>query len=625
MNQLLVLVNLQIAEIITGQKLPLTSRQRLRGLLLTLVIGLIICFWGLGQTGLVDETPPLFAASARVMARTGDWLTPRVNGLPRFDKPPFVYWLMGVGYALPSRAAWDPLGTWAARFPSALATLITMLMLADTIMILPQLQDTHPRQTALSIALAFALSPLILLWNRIAVSDALLCGTLTVSLLFQWRRFAMPKQQSWWPAWLVLGLAVLTKGPIAIGLTLLTLVLFAALTRQSHALLVRLCPVRGLLLTVVVSLPWYAAELIVEGEPFWTSFFVYHNIQRLTSVVNNHLQPWWFFLPLMLLAALPFSLLLILGFAICLKRRLRRHVVFESPSHSLATFASSWLLATFLFFTAAATKLPSYWLPATPAAAILIGLSTRMPTSSVESYRWAWRGTAGLTLLLAIALFAAPIWIPLISDSEMPTLSGELLASQLVLRAATCILASGVLGLMLPWRPYCGHLLTAQIPLIIFQVIALVPMISLGDKVRQLPIRQVAELVRCIRRPGEPLAMVGVMKPSLHFYADQIVLYEGRSERALVNLSDRLQLERRYGWLGYPSTDRLFDPSTLLIVIDQSTIARSHWQGLQRQRLGHFGIYEIWRLRKSELEQQARLLNLDGKQPDWRQSKPERY
>ena len=88
-----------------------TLRQRRRALLLTLVLGLIICFWGLGQTGLVDETPPLFAASARGMVRTRDWLTPRVNGLPRFDKPPFVYWLMGVGYALPARELWDPLGS----------------------------------------------------------------------------------------------------------------------------------------------------------------------------------------------------------------------------------------------------------------------------------------------------------------------------------------------------------------------------------------------------------------------------------------------------------------------------------------------------------------------------------
>ena len=68
------------------------------------------------------------------MADTGDWLTPRVNGLPRYDKPPLVYWLMGFGYAWPGREVWDPLGSWAARLPSALATLGLMLGLADTVL-----------------------------------------------------------------------------------------------------------------------------------------------------------------------------------------------------------------------------------------------------------------------------------------------------------------------------------------------------------------------------------------------------------------------------------------------------------------------------------------------------------
>jgi 4-amino-4-deoxy-L-arabinose transferase-like glycosyltransferase len=83
-------------------------------LLGVLVCGLVLVVWQLGSTGLVDETPPLFAASARAMAETGDWLTPRVNGLPRYDKPPLVYWLMGLGYLLPGQQSWNPLGTWAA-------------------------------------------------------------------------------------------------------------------------------------------------------------------------------------------------------------------------------------------------------------------------------------------------------------------------------------------------------------------------------------------------------------------------------------------------------------------------------------------------------------------------------
>ena len=161
------------------------------------ISGLALFVWQLGSTGLVDETPPLFAASARAMARSGDWLTPRVNGLPRYDKPPLVYWLMGLGYALPAQPSWDPLGTWAARLPSALSSLLVMLALAATLLRWPQpLADGRPPApvmqaiTALSASLAFALSPLVLLWSRIAVSDALFSGLLALALLLFWRRYA---------------------------------------------------------------------------------------------------------------------------------------------------------------------------------------------------------------------------------------------------------------------------------------------------------------------------------------------------------------------------------------------------------------------------------------------------
>ena len=72
------------------------TKKRLITLLLVLVSGIIIFILGLGSTGLVDETPPLFAAAARAMSESGDWLTPKVNGILRFDKPPFYYWLMAL-------------------------------------------------------------------------------------------------------------------------------------------------------------------------------------------------------------------------------------------------------------------------------------------------------------------------------------------------------------------------------------------------------------------------------------------------------------------------------------------------------------------------------------------------
>ena len=85
--------------------------KRLATLLIVLVCGIIIFILGLGTTGLVDETPPLFASAGRAMSESGDWLTPKVNGMFRFDKPPLIYWLMGFFYSLPKNEIWDSYGT----------------------------------------------------------------------------------------------------------------------------------------------------------------------------------------------------------------------------------------------------------------------------------------------------------------------------------------------------------------------------------------------------------------------------------------------------------------------------------------------------------------------------------
>ena len=119
----------------------LNPKKRLITLSIVLVCGIIIFILGLGTTGLVDETPPLFAAAGRAMSESGDWLTPKVNGIFRFDKPPLIYWLMGFFYSLPKNEIWDSFGTLSARLPSALASLFLMLMIGDTLFCWPQKGD----------------------------------------------------------------------------------------------------------------------------------------------------------------------------------------------------------------------------------------------------------------------------------------------------------------------------------------------------------------------------------------------------------------------------------------------------------------------------------------------------
>jgi len=604
---------------------------RSRLLLATALLGLLLFVWQLGSSGLVDETPPLFAASARRMAESGDWLIPSVNGLPRYDKPPLVYWLMGLLYAMPAQAQWDPLGTWAARLPSALAVVLVMLTLADTLLRWPQRRSGAV--TALTAALAFALSPLVLLWGRIAVSDALFSSLVAISLLLAWRRYAAGAGVGagagggWWHCWLVLALAVLAKGPVAVLLLGLSLLLFGWLQADLPALVARLRPGAGLALTALLALPWYGLALAREGAPFWNSFFGYHNLQRFTSVVNRHSQPWWYFLAVLVVASLPTTPLLLLGFTRAIGR-LRPSLWPALPvaaPDSLGRFAACWLLAVLLFFTLAATKLPSYWLPATPAAGLLIALagSAAFPAgaSRGRDATFAWGLTALLTLVLAVAFLAAQLWVPLIQEPELPTLPAELLAARRLPIAGACFLLAALLATALAPPPAGRRLLALQLPLVVFVPLVLLPSWALGDRLRGQPVRRMAAAAAAAIRPGESLAMVGILKPSLHFYSREVVIYEGVEPWGLVNLAERLEREHRPGQRPAPASRT---PS-VLVVIDQGTAALPFWRNLEPQQLGREGLYQLWRLDRGRLERRAAELRAGGERPTWRDPVPERY
>jgi 4-amino-4-deoxy-L-arabinose transferase-like glycosyltransferase len=297
----------------------------------------------------------------------------------------------------------------------------------------------------------------------------------------------------------------------------------------------------------------------------------------------------------------------------------------REPALSLQRFAACWLLAVLLFFTLAATKLPSYWLPATPAAGLLIALAAQRGSGQGGGV-WAWRLSFGfslvLSLVLALAFAAGPWWVPQIITPDMPTLPQELLASRhLELAAALYGLAAIAAGLA--WRRGGGAdgLLALQLPLALFVPLVLLPAWQLGDQLRGLPVRLLAASIQERQQEREPLAMVGMLKPSLHYYTRRVVLFEGAPATGLLNLADRLKAEHRVGQIPSPVTPQ----ATVLVVIDGETASLPHWQGLAPQHLDAAGIYQLWRLDRSRLEQRAAALRASGLRPDWRDPRPERY
>ena len=154
-------------------------------------------FLGLGSTGLVDETPPLFAAAGRAMSESGDWLTQESMEFFVLINPHCI--LANGFYSLPKNEIWDSLGTLSARLPSALGSLFLMLMIGDTLFCWPQKGD---RQffTPIAASLGFALSPFIIIWSRTAVSCTF-NRNFRISLLLFWRRMASLNNDQCISAW----------------------------------------------------------------------------------------------------------------------------------------------------------------------------------------------------------------------------------------------------------------------------------------------------------------------------------------------------------------------------------------------------------------------------------------
>jgi len=598
----------------------LKSKKRLITLVIALVCGIIIFIFDLGSTGLVDETPPLFAAAARGMSESGDWLTPKVNGMFRFDKPPLIYWLMGFFYSLPKNEFWDSLGTLSARLPSALGSLFLMLMIGDTLFCWPQKGD---RQflTPLVASLGFALSPLIIIWSRTSVSDALLTGTLGVSLLLFWRRMASENNNQCVSAWVFLGLAILTKGPVALVLATLTITSFLFIQEDWKSLLYKINPKKGFLITILISVPWYILELIKEGKPFWDNFFGYHNFQRYTTVVNSHAEPFWFFLYIMTVAALPFTPFLYHGIFRTFKDFLNSTKESFNITETLYIYSLCWLTSVLIFFSISATKLPSYWLPAIPAAAILITNSFTSLKISNKSYLYLWIFNILILFGVSLSFFFSNVWLSSINDPEMPNLVSELISSGIIFKAKLFFSSFTLLGIILFSLKSKNIILYLQILLLIGQPFLMSPIRKLADNIRQLPIRNISKLILEIREGKETLAMIGIRKPSLHYYSRQIVFYEPNSKIGLINLSERLNNDRRENYEDQPA----YEYKSLLVVIDKYSSSEKHWSKINHQKLGEFGIYNLWRIQQSDLNKYSEFLVNSGYESDWKYRKVEKF
>jgi len=388
-------------------------------------IASLICLFGnLGAIGLVGPDEPRYVWIARAMAESGDWITPRLYGQPWFEKPILYYWAAAVGFRLHLTAEW------AARLPSAFAALVAAIAIgwlgwkhyAGTLRSDSLGPGALARDPAILAPLLFSTSVAAIGFARAGTPDMLFGSSLTLAMAaaahILHRAGALranrdplsnPAAGDFWPLLAFgafLGAAVLAKGPAGILLAGGAVALWALATRKWHAAF-RLAHPIAIVAFCVVALPWYTI-CAYRNPDFLRVFILQHNFERYLTPLFRHEQPFWFFGPIVLLALLPWTILL--WPAVEEGLRLWRDKTWHN---SPGFFFACWGFFPVLFFTLSQSKLPSYILPAIPAIALLCAIGTSRAVDRNASILTFLAGGIGLTLLaLGIVALVATRRIP---------------------------------------------------------------------------------------------------------------------------------------------------------------------------------------------------------------------
>jgi 4-amino-4-deoxy-L-arabinose transferase-like glycosyltransferase len=312
---------------------------------------------GLQIVGLVGADEPRYAQVAREMLARHDWVTPVLYGHPWLEKPPLYYWSAMIAYKGAGGVSDS-----AARLPTAvLSTLMIFFIYVWSRRFRPGMQ--------LDAALITASAAIIVGFGRSASTDMPLTVMFTVAML-AWYGWYSSNQRSWLLAfYFFMAMATLAKGPVAVCLGGLVILLFAALRRDPRLIARTLWPI-GIAIYLAVAAPWYIAVQHANPE-FFRTFFLQHNLERFSSNIYHHPQPFWFYIPVALLALVPWTIFVVAALVDAI-RDWRFSVQQPAGQEDLRTYLALWLLLPMVFFSLSHSKLPGYILPGIPAGTILL-------------------------------------------------------------------------------------------------------------------------------------------------------------------------------------------------------------------------------------------------------------
>jgi 4-amino-4-deoxy-L-arabinose transferase-like glycosyltransferase len=379
--------------------------------------------------GVFEPDEPRYIAVGQAMARTGDLVTPRLWGLPWFEKPPLLYWMTAAGTAL-------GLGPeMAARLPVALLSL-TFLVVAFEL-----LRSEFGGEAAGASVLLLATSAGWMAYSQLSLTDLPLAVFFSLAVflslpLLRDSTIAAPRVR-WRFAWIgaCLGIAALAKGLVPLVLFLPGCWFLRRWWRYWWW---------ALAAGTLVAAPWYVSVYAVNGRPFLEDFFWKQHFQRLYSTALQHVQPWYYYVPVLLGGLFPWTPL----FAFLARR--------ERPWDSRRRFLLAIAAFGFFFFSISLNKLPGYLIPLIPSLFVLLG--SQFERKMVSDLGRAW--------LLAPALLIA--CIPLIAHG----LPGALGAGRIAAFRVAGVSATELFYVAAPLAAWFLARRSWRAPLLILSVVA---------------------------------------------------------------------------------------------------------------------------------------------------------
>ncbi len=401
------------------------------------VFATIVVLWfaNLGSRALLHPDEGRYAEIAREMAASGDWVTPRLNGLKYFEKPPLQYWITAASYRM------FGVHEWTARLWPALAGLLAVAAIG--------ISGGALGGPALGVFAAIALAGT--LWQagmaQIVSLDSGLAFFLALAfaglVIAQRAGTGTATRRMWmWVTWGAMAGAVLSKGPVGIVLPAGVLVVYTLINRDWD-LWQRLHLTSGLALFLLIAAPWFIAVTRANDE-FFTFFFIHEHFQRFLTEEHQRTGPWYYFIPLAAAGSLPWLVILAFGM-----RRIWHDGGASKGIFSWRRLALVWAAFVFVFFSVSGSKLPSYILPMfAPLALVAADLLLTQPTKSLS--RQALPGAIVISVVAVGLLVAYDRIVAGLADGPQPV--EVLQAYGPWLKAAVGVAAVGAVAAVVAFR-----------------------------------------------------------------------------------------------------------------------------------------------------------------------------